>query len=89
VLFNCPGTNRAHPSGGKAVGAIIKRRESYILFPICFHGAVPNTWLTLSSRYIVRERNENRCVQTSKTRGGEAKCMQNDGRKNAKEQAIY
>ena len=63
--------------------------ELYILFPICFHGAVPNTWLTLSSRYLVREINENCYVQTSNTRRGEGKCMQNFGRKIAIEQAIY
>ena len=63
--------------------------ELYILFPIWFHGAVPNTWLTLSSSYIVREINENRYVQTSKTRRGKGKCMQNSGRKIAMEQAIF
>jgi len=63
--------------------------ELYILFASCFHGAVPNTWLTLSSRYIAREINENRYMQTSNTRRGEGKCMQNVGRKIAKEQAIY
>jgi hypothetical protein len=69
--------------------AIIKRCEPYILFTICFYDAVPNTWLTLFSRYIVREINENRYVLTSKTSRGKAKLMQNDGRKIANEQAIY
>ena len=61
----------------------------YILFPVCFQGAVPNTWLTLSSRYTVRDINENRYVQASQTRRGEGKRTQNAGRKIAMEQTIH